>query len=44
MLWGRILPKITNGVCDISDREAVIDRAVRFVSAGFRAPASKGSD
>src|SRR5579862_637644 len=44
MLWGKILPKITNGVCDISDREAVIDRAVRFVSAGFRAPASKGSD
>lgn len=44
MLWGRILPKITNGVCDISDREAVIDRAVRFVTAGFRAPASKGSD
>jgi AcrR family transcriptional regulator len=44
MLWGRILPKITNGVCDISDREAVVDRAVRFVTAGFRAPASKGSD
>jgi AcrR family transcriptional regulator len=44
MLWGRILPKITNGVCDISDREAVVDRAVRFVTAGFRAPASKGSE
>ncbi len=44
MLWGRILPKITNGVCDISDREALVDRAVRFVAAGFRAPASKGSD
>jgi len=44
MLWGRIFPKITNGVCDISDREALVDRAVRFVSAGFRAPASKGSD
>jgi AcrR family transcriptional regulator len=44
MLWGRILPKITNGVCDISDRDALVERAVRFVAAGFRAPASKGSD
>lgn len=44
MLWGRIFPKITNGVCDISDREALVDRAVRFVAAGFRAPGSKGSD
>jgi len=44
MLWGGIFPKITNGVCDISDREALVDRAVRFVAAGFRAPASKGSD
>jgi len=44
MLWGRIFPKITNGVCDISDREALVDRAVQFVAAGFRAPAPKGSD
>jgi len=44
MLWGRIFPKITNGVCDISDREALVDRAVQFVAAGFRAAASKGSD
>ncbi|MCU1334474.1 MAG: TetR family transcriptional regulator [Bryobacterales bacterium] len=44
MLWGRIFPKITNGVCDISDRDALVERAVRFVAAGFRAPASKGSD
>jgi AcrR family transcriptional regulator len=44
MLWGRIFPKITNGVCDISDREALVNRAVCFVAAGFRAPASKGSD
>jgi AcrR family transcriptional regulator len=44
MLWGRIFPKITNGVCDICDRDALVDRAVRFVAAGFRAPASKGSD
>jgi AcrR family transcriptional regulator len=44
MLWGSILPKITNGVCDISDREALVERAVHFVAAGFRAPATKGSD
>ena len=44
MLWGRIFPKITNGVCDISDRDALVERAVRFVAAGFRAPASRGSD
>jgi len=44
MLWGRIYPKITNGACDISDRGALVDRVVRFVAAGFRAPASKGSD
>jgi len=44
MLWGRIYPRITNGVCDISDRGALVDRTVRFVAAGFRAPASKGSD
>ena len=44
MLWGRILPKITNGVCDISDRGALVERAVTFVAAGFRAPACKGSD
>jgi len=44
MLWGRIYPRITNGICDISDREALVNRTVRFVAAGFRAPASKGSD
>jgi AcrR family transcriptional regulator len=44
MLWGRIFPKITNGVCDISDREALVERAVRFVAAGFRAQASTGKD
>jgi AcrR family transcriptional regulator len=44
MLWGRIFPKITNGVCDISDRAALVDRTVRFVAAGFRASATKGTD
>jgi len=44
MLWGRVYPKITNGICDITDRNALVDRAVRFVAAGFRAPASQESD
>lgn len=33
---GSILPAMTGGVCDISDRQAVLDRAVRFLAAGFR--------
>ena len=44
MLWGHIFPRITGGLCDISDREALVERAVRFVAAGFRAAASKESD
>jgi AcrR family transcriptional regulator len=40
MLWGQILPKITGGACDISDRAALIDRSVEFLAAGFRAAAS----
>jgi len=44
MLWGKVYPKITNGICDITDRDALVDRAVRFVAAGFRAPASQESD
>jgi AcrR family transcriptional regulator len=35
--WGRILPVMTGGLCDLSDRRAAIDRAVRFLAAGFRA-------
>jgi AcrR family transcriptional regulator len=41
MLWGRIIPKVTGGMCDISDRAALLDRAVTFLAAGFRAPTSK---
>jgi AcrR family transcriptional regulator len=44
MLWGKVFPKITNGICDITDRDALVDRAVRYVAAGFRAPASQESD
>jgi hypothetical protein len=38
LLWSRLLPAMTGGVCDPSDRKAVVARAVAFLSAGFRAP------
>jgi len=37
MALGQVLPAITDGVCDISDRPALVERAVRFLAAGFRA-------
>jgi AcrR family transcriptional regulator len=40
MALGQVLPAITGGVCDMSDRAAVVARAVRFLAAGFRAGAS----
>lgn len=40
LLWGPVFPRITNGLVDISDRQAVIQRTVDFLAAGFRAPAS----
>lgn len=40
MLLGKVLPKITGGMCTLDDREAVLRRAVQFLAAGFRAPAS----
>jgi AcrR family transcriptional regulator len=38
LLWSRILPAMTGGICDPSDRKAIVARAVAFLSAGFRAP------
>jgi len=40
MALSQILPAITGGVCDMSDRPAVVARAVRFLAAGFRAGAN----
>jgi AcrR family transcriptional regulator len=40
MLWGRIYPKLTGGLCSIDDREALLARMVNYVAAGFRAGAS----
>jgi AcrR family transcriptional regulator len=40
LLWGHLFPRITNGLCSIDDREALLARMVQFLAAGFRAPAS----
>jgi AcrR family transcriptional regulator len=38
--WGSILPLISNGICSLDDREAVLARTIQFLAAGFKAPAS----
>jgi len=37
LLWGPIFPRITGGMVDISDRQALLQRTVTFLAAGFRA-------
>lgn len=37
MALSQILPEISGGVCNMSDRPAVVGRAVKFLAAGFRA-------
>jgi AcrR family transcriptional regulator len=39
MRWSDLLPEITGGLCDSTDRPALIERAVAFLAAGFRVPA-----
>ena len=36
--WASVLPAMTGGACDITDRPALIARAVVFLASGFRAP------
>lgn len=36
--WSHVLPEMTGGLCDPSDRKAVTARLTRFVAAGLRAP------
>jgi hypothetical protein len=36
LLWGPVFPRITNGLVDITDRQALLDRTVAFLAAGFR--------
>jgi len=35
--WSHILAEISGGLCDVTDRQAVLERAVSFLAAGFRA-------
>src|SRR5258708_40060304 len=37
--WSHALPELSNGLCDITDRHAMLERAVAFVAAGFRSAA-----
>src|SRR5580700_10818325 len=36
--WSHVLPEMTGGLCDPTDRKAVTARVVRFVAASLRAP------
>jgi AcrR family transcriptional regulator len=40
LVWGDVFPRITNGLCSIDDREALLRRSIQFLAAGFRTPAS----
>jgi AcrR family transcriptional regulator len=39
ILWGHVFPRITQGLCTIDDREALLRRMVQFLAAGFQTPA-----
>jgi AcrR family transcriptional regulator len=39
MRWSDVMPEMTGGLCDSTDRPALVERAVAFLAAGFRAPA-----
>jgi len=38
LMWRPYLKEMTGGLCDSSDREALLERAVAFFAAGFGAP------
>jgi AcrR family transcriptional regulator len=38
MTWSQVLQEFSKGMCDLSDRQAVVDRIITFAAAGFRAP------
>lgn len=39
MSWSQVLPSLTEGLCDVRDRQALTERMIAFAAAGFRAPA-----
>ena len=40
LMWRPYLKEMTGGLCDCSDRGALLEHAVAFFSAGFRAPSA----
>jgi len=38
MCWSQVLPEISDGLCDVSDRDALVERMVAFAAAGLRVP------
>lgn len=43
LTWSQVLPEISGGLCDVTDRNALVERVVAFLAAGFRAPALRES-
>jgi AcrR family transcriptional regulator len=41
LVWGEIISRISSGLCDSSDRNALLQRTIQFLAAGFRAPATQ---
>lgn len=39
LLWGHVFPRVTNGLCSVDDHEALLQRSIQFLAAGFRTPA-----
>jgi AcrR family transcriptional regulator len=39
MSWSQVLRDLSGGLCDVSDRGALVERIVAFAVAGFRVPA-----
>jgi AcrR family transcriptional regulator len=36
LLWGGVIERISNGLCSMKDREALLQRTVQFAAAGFK--------
>ena len=36
--WSRVFSEISAGLCEVTDRRALVERVVAFAAAGFRAP------
>jgi AcrR family transcriptional regulator len=39
MSWSKVLRDLSGGLCDVSDRDALVERIVAFAAAGFRVSA-----